>query len=117
MPSRTKKFRGLRTHGRGKKSGRGAGDGKRGQTDRIGQIVEEREDAAAFSRQAHEGEHGARCRGHSKRQQQPDGIGERARRHRPDKDIADHAAADGGERGQNGNAEDVHPPRQRDERA
>jgi len=25
MPSRTKKFRGLRTHGRGKKSGRGAG--------------------------------------------------------------------------------------------
>ena len=25
MPSRTKKFRGMRTHGRGKKSGRGAG--------------------------------------------------------------------------------------------
>ena len=25
MPSRTKKFRGYRTHGRGKKSGRGAG--------------------------------------------------------------------------------------------
>ena len=49
MPSRTKKFRGYRTHGRGKKSGRGAGIiGGRGQaglskTGKIGMLKYDRD--------------------------------------------------------------------------
>ena len=48
MPSRTKKFRGYRTHGRGKKSGRGAGIigghgmAGYGKTGKIGMLKEDR---------------------------------------------------------------------------
>ena len=44
MPSRTKKFRGYRTHGRGKKSGRGAGIiGGHGKTGKIGMLKYDRD--------------------------------------------------------------------------
>lgn len=49
MPSRTKKFRGYRTHGRGKKSGRGAGiigghgQAGLGKTGRIGMLKYDRD--------------------------------------------------------------------------